>query len=466
MKNPQLKSLLLTVSIGILTAVLLVRWNKEAQEKNYKELTERLRSQIKQELKEEVRNEVLQEIPQLVKAQIKHGSDASTKIAEIPSVQKIAQPQSPPSDFLSKTNNEDLQTAVHQIVLEILDKEKQRRQLLDQDLDQYAASGDVEPGLQVGPGMSKSPVKDRRPGKAVKKDDKDLDVAGGTTERTESLERTLQQRGSILLGKGKMQVEPSFTYAHSSANTISIQGFSILPVLVVGDIDVQKIKRDVFIETLSAKYGLFDNFQTELKIPYRGEFDRTVLTSTTAETTRGTQGLGDIEFGVSRQIGWEHGLMPDLVANFSVKPPTGREPYNHDIGLGTGHWGLRGSLIAAKSSDPAVIFGSLSYTYNFARQDIENFGDVKPGDTLGYSVGTAIALSYQTAITFSFDQSITTKMVRNDNSVGGSFLNVANFKTGVNWAIDEYHSLDFGVSMGLTTDAPDMTVDVRFPITF
>jgi len=41
-----------------------------------------------------------------------------------------------------------------------------------------------------------------------------------------------------------------------------------------------------------------------------------------------------------------------------------------------------------------------------------------------------------------------------------------NFKTGLTWAMDENKSLDFGVSMGLTKDSPDATVELRVPITF
>lgn len=333
----------------------------------------------------------------------------------------------------------------------------------DRELDRYVAGEGIEPAIPAAPATFSDPTDER----LVQNEQKiSEDITGGAAaEQPESIERTLQQKGSILLPRHTLQVEPSFTYAHFSSNRINIQGFSILPVLVIGDISTQEVNRDIFIETLTFKYGLFNNFQTELKLPYRGEYDR-VSTSANTETTRHGSGLGDIEFGASRQIGWEDGLMPDLVAAVNIKSPTGREPYNHDIALGTGHWAMRGALIAAKASDPAVVFGGVNYTYNFGRQDIENFGDIKPGNSAGYSFGTAVALSYQVALNFSFDHSVTFKTEREGRFLTDSFLNVMNFKTGLTWAIDERKSLDISLTMGLTKDAPDAVIEVRFPITF
>lgn len=368
--------------------------------------------------------------------------------------------------------------AMRSLVKSAIKEEIHNWEVMDSQLDQYVASGNLNPDVATGSGY-KVPLRSggnqlmqlasgKKTLKTVKSAS-DVDTVPASSEdtgrRPESIERTLQEKGSILIPKGTLQLEPSFTYAHFSSNRINIQGFSILPVLVIGDISTQEVNRDVFIESLNFKYGLMNNLQADLKVPYRQEFDR-ITNSSTSQSTRSASGFGDVEIGLSRQIGWEHGIMPDLIASLSVKPPTGQAPYNKDIGLGTGHWAVRSALIAAKSSDPAVVFGSINYTYNFERSGIENYGTVKPGDSVGYSLGTAIALSYQTAISFSFDQSVTFSMKRNDQTVTDSFLNAANLKFGFNWAINEKRAVDFAVSKGLTKDSPDFTVEFRFPYTF
>ncbi|MBZ0167288.1 MAG: transporter, partial [Candidatus Omnitrophica bacterium] len=291
----------------------------------------------------------------------------------------------------------------------------------------------------------------------------DYNLAGGEM-RQESIERTLQSKGSILLPKGTVQVEPSFTWAHFSSNRINIQGFSILPVLVIGNINVQETRRDIFISSLALKYGLLNNLQAEISVPFRGQKNRDTESEIT-ETTDSTFGLGDVSVGLSRQIAWESGIVPDLIAAVTFKTKTGDNAYEEPIGLGTGHYSIRGSLIAAKSSDPAVVFGSLSYTYNF-KENYPGVGDVEPGSTIGYSLGMAIALSYQTAINFSFDHSVTEKFQINDRLTEGSYLNSANVKIGANWAINERSSVDFSVAFGVTDDAPDVTAEIRFPFVF
>jgi hypothetical protein len=278
------------------------------------------------------------------------------------------------------------------------------------------------------------------------------------------IEKTLVEKGGMLIPRGKLQIEPSFTFAHFSSNRINIQGFSILPVLIIGDISTEAVKRDIFIQNLSLKYGIYHNLQGDLKVPHRYEFDR-ITDNVGAESTRSYSGLGDVEFGLSRQIAYENGMIPDTIFSLSTKSNSGKSTYNRQIGLGTGHWAVRGSLVAAKSSDPTVVFGSLNYTWNIKRK-IANYGEVDPGDSIGYSLGTAIALSYQTAINFGYEQSVTFKMKRNKMPVNGSFLNSASLKYGFTWSISDKSSVDFSVSTGLTTDAPDYVVEVRFPYAF
>lgn len=298
------------------------------------------------------------------------------------------------------------------------------------------------------------------------KDESVLEYSAGQGEakKERAIEEMLVDKGGMLLPKGRFQVEPSLSMAHFSSNRINIEGFSILPVLVIGEISTETVKRDVIIETNSLKYGLLKNLQAELKVPFRYEYDR-VTNNAGAESHRYAYGLGDIEFGLSRQIAWESGFVPDTVFSLLVKTDSGRSPYGREIGLGTGHWGIRPTLIMVKSSDPAVVFANVYYTWNIVRH-VNDFGKVDPGDTLGYGLGVAIGLSYQTAINFQFGQNVTFKMKKDDITVKGSFLNAADFKCGFTWSFNERFSMDVGADIGLTSDAPDFVFELRFPYSF
>ncbi len=285
-------------------------------------------------------------------------------------------------------------------------------------------------------------------------------------KKEEPIQKALIERGGILLKKGQMQLEPGFTYAHVSANRISISGYTILPVLVIGEISSEEVKRDIMIETFTARYGIRNNLQAELSVPFRSQYDRVSVASPSSENTRSMTGLGDISAGIFYQCLYERGGIPDLIAGISFKSRTGKEPYNRDIGLGTGHYGIKASLVAVKSADPAILFASFGYTYNVKRNGIENYGTVKPGDTIDYSMGVAFALNYQLALSAQLQQSITQRMRLNSTSVPGSFTNVVSLKYGLTWTINKNLSCDVSASHGLTTDAPDFILEIRFPYKF
>ncbi|MCA9394133.1 MAG: transporter [Candidatus Omnitrophica bacterium] len=434
----------------------------------YKQLKKELKAELKDELYAEIRAELYDEfnttIHDLVADNIRRELKAYIAGEIIDSrreQQALINGDRPPL-----MPGEKLDYVVRRTVEEVFRSEQWDHFVSDEELDKIvAAGGSVEPELTIKGGYTKSSsaLQSRAGGNAAPMSRADYELAGGEI-RQESIERTLQSKGSILLPKGTIQIEPSFTWSHFSSNRININGFSILPVLVIGDISVQESRRDIFISSLAMKYGVLENLQAEVKVPFRGQFNRDTV-SESSETTSGHSGIGDIEVGVSRQIAWANGVVPDVIAAVNFKTKTGRSPYGTTIGLGTGHYAVRGSLVAAKSSDPAVIFGSLSYTYNF-EEDVNLIGKVEPGSTIGYSLGMAIALSYQTAINFSFDHSVTEKFKTAGREVDGSFLNSANVKIGANWSINDKSSVDFSVAFGVTDDAPDVTVDVRFPFIF
>ena len=289
--------------------------------------------------------------------------------------------------------------------------------------------------------------------------------AGQLVKRDAPIEESLINKGGLLLPKGTWQIEPSFSYAHVSANRVAFLGYTIIPVLVVGEISSEEVKRDIFIQTLTTRYGLMDDVQLELRVPYRYQRDR-ISVGTTSESTRHMQGLGDIEAGIQYQFAHEEGAMPDLIAGFSVKSRTGKEPYGRDIGIGTGHWAAKTSLVAVKSSDPAIVYGGLGYTYNFKRDDIPDYGTIKPGNSYDYRIGAAFALNYQFALSLQLEQIISEKMRMNQSSVPGSLTNVVNFKYGVTWAMSENFSCEITAANGLTEDAPNFSLEIRFPYTF
>lgn len=292
-----------------------------------------------------------------------------------------------------------------------------------------------------------------------------------------TLERTLIERGGLLLPPGTMEVEPAFEYQFFSTRRIDVSGFSILPTLIIGVLETEKVQRDILDASLTTRLGLIRDIQFEVRIPYRFAFDR--ISTETTETKTNDNHIGDIEMALSYQPVKERGWIPDVILGIRGKTITGQDPFSlksGDIPTGTGLYSLTGTLTAVKSSDPAVIFGGLSVTHNFGRKVLLALGDasrteIDPGFTIGYNVGFALAVSIDLSFSMRLQQSFTSKTETrvsggNKNAVPGSTLNVAIATFGITWAITQTMSADISVGIGLTEDSPDVTVRLAFPVRF
>lgn len=302
-------------------------------------------------------------------------------------------------------------------------------------------------------------------------------------EITSGQETILIEKGGILLPPGTFVVEPGVSYSHTSRARISISGFTLLEAIVIGRIVTEDVKRDVVTPFINLRYGLAKDLQFEVKVPWMYRRDKEVWTSGNSEIERTVDdnNLGDIEAALNYQLLRERGGWPDIVLNVRGKSITGNDPYGLktelidgkqrlvELPTGSGHYGLSAGLTFVKSSDPAVLFATLGYFYNFERNvGVENdvdYGKVKPGDSLEFGVGMAYALNEKLSTSISYQQRFTFKSKQNGNRVANSDVNVGSLFFGVSHALGAKTSLSFSVGVGLTKDAPDVTVEMRVPFT-
>lgn len=295
----------------------------------------------------------------------------------------------------------------------------------------------------------------------------------------------LMEEGGALMPKDTFVIEPGFSYSHTSRTRISISGFTLLEVIVIGRIINEDVKRDTLTPFVNVRYGLTDDTQLEVKIPYMFRYDREVIIggpsgSDVVERRVNAHALGDIDVGLNHLLVSEQPAMPDIVLNLRGKSITGREPYGlqtemfegkqrlKDLPTGSGHYGFSAGLTFAKTSDPAVFFGNVGYFYNFKRNiGVENgtdYGEIKPGDSIESSIGMAFALNEHVSTSISYLQRFTFKTEQNGEKVVNSDMNMGNISFGVSYALSPITAISVSVGIGLTKDAPDATVSVRVPM--
>jgi hypothetical protein len=300
-----------------------------------------------------------------------------------------------------------------------------------------------------------------------------------TTERqaTEALDQALIVRGGLLLPSGTLELDNTASYYSASSDHVTVDGFALLPILVVGDITSQRTREDYLLPTFTARLGLPHKFQMEVDVPYGYELIRSV-DATDKATSSSNFGLGDIQAGVSRQLASEHGRMPDILANVRFKSTTGADAFtltSSEVALGTGFNALQGNLTMAKSSDPVVFFGNLSYTENFAAHHTvastdpsapagsTMVGYISPGSSVGFQLGSILALNPETSMTLGWDQRFTRVSQLNGVDIAASYLVEGTLRIGTSYLYAPGRTVDLSFGVGLTPDTPNLQFSVGFP---
>jgi len=299
------------------------------------------------------------------------------------------------------------------------------------------------------------------------------------TERqaTEALDQALIVRGGLLLPSGTLEVDNTVSYFAAASDHLTVNGFALLPILVVGDITSQRTREDYVLPTFTARLGLPHKFQLDFTVPYGYELVRSVDATNTA-TSSSNFGLGDISAGISRQITSEHGRIPDILANVRVKTTTGVDSFNltsSEVALGTGFDAIQGNLTMAKSSDPVVFFGNLSYTANLPANHTAPSTDATappgstmvahfdPGSAVGFQIGSILALNPETSMTLGWDQRFTRSTQENGVAIPASYLVEGTLRLGTSYLYAPGRTVDLSFGVGLTPDTPNLQFSVGFP---
>jgi hypothetical protein len=294
---------------------------------------------------------------------------------------------------------------------------------------------------------------------------------------SQSLDQALLVRGGLLLPNGTLEADNTASYFSLSSDHLTVDGFALLPILVVGDITSERLRRDILIHSLTTRLGLPARFQMDFTVPYGYILNRTA-DATGKQSSESQFGLGDISAGLSRQLILEHGNVPDLLANFHYKSNTGTNSYDlqsAETSLGTGFNSLQADITAAKTSDPVVFFGDISYNrslpahHTIPTTDPEDgsmtntIGYLRPGDAFGFQLGTVLALNSETSMTVGWDQRFTQETKLNGVQLPASYLVEGSLRIGTSYMYAPGRMVDLSFGVGLTPDTPNLQFSVGFP---
>lgn len=328
-----------------------------------------------------------------------------------------------------------------------------------------------------------------------------VQIGTAPTETQAAVIPQLFEQPGVLTPPGKFVLEPSIQYGYSSSNRAALIGYTIVPAVLIGLIDVREVRRNTLTAALTGRVGLTNRSEVELKVPYVRRWDSTVsreiFQGSATDRVFDADGshLGDVEVTGRYQLTDGGGKLPYLIGSLRFKSRTGRDPFEVttdcvtrcvanttgtgqplDLPTGSGFYTLQPGITWLYPSDPAVFFGSFTYAYNFKRKDVsrtvlggerEFLGDVRLGNTFGFNVGMGLALNDRSSFSMGVDVSTIGRTKINGRVLEGSArTTLASLVLGYSHVWDKYRTVNLSVAAGLTRDTPDLTLTLRVPFTF
>ncbi len=231
---------------------------------------------------------------------------------------------------------------------------------------------------------------------------------------------------------------------------------------------VEEDANHTLTNSFTVQYGVLDNVTLSATLPFMAKKD--LLQDKTAA------GLGDISFGAR----WEpfplkQGRLP-LVLFGSLSTKTGDSPYEigiDELSTGKGYYSVGVGASTRKYIDPVVLFTSVSANYGLKESGLNQLRGTRtlesfdPGLSGGFSFGFAYSFNYDVSLTMSYQQSFNTGAkfyFENDESYKSADQSSAMLSFALGVRVSPETIVNGTVGIGLTEDAPDVSLGLSFPL--
>lgn len=322
--------------------------------------------------------------------------------------------------------------------------------------------------------------------------------APAAADRPPAVAPIFEQPG-VLTQPGKWVVEPSLQYSYSSSDRIALVGYTVIPAILIGLIDVRNVKSNSLTATMAFRRGITNRFELEARVPYVYRFDdtrgREVFTGSAGDDIFSDvdgQGLGDVELIGRYQLNDGGGDSPYYIASLRLKSRTGKDPFEvrssflaegarvaavqEELPTGSGFYSVTPGLTVLIPSDPAVFFGGVSYQYSIKREGVmpnvvpegagSGYAQIQPGGVIGFNFGMGLALNERSSFSIGYDHlsvGKTKATLMSGETVPGARVQLGTLLLGYSYKIDAQKTLNMSLGVGVTGDTPDMQLTVRMP---
>lgn len=318
-------------------------------------------------------------------------------------------------------------------------------------------------------------------------------TGGATVNKPPAVAPIFEQPG-VLTPRGRFVFEPGLQFGYSSSNRVSLVGYTIIPAITIGLIDVREVKRNTFTGTLTGRWGITNRFEIEARFPYVHRSDSVLERPQNTNSNQDQlfssdgKGIGDIEVTGRYQFN-DGGLdRPYYIGTLRLKSRTGKDPFEvvtdtssgaataglqRELPTGSGFYTLQPGVSVLLPSDPAVFFGGVSYQYNFKRDNVimnttagpQLLGEVKPGGVFGFNFGMGLSLNDRASFSIGYDHASVAKTKVNGAFAANSVrTELGTLLVGYSHRIGPKTTVNLSLGVGVTRDTPDLTLTLRVPM--
>jgi len=295
-----------------------------------------------------------------------------------------------------------------------------------------------------------------------------------------------EQKG-VLTPKYSVTLEPSVQYTHLSSSRVALIGYTIIPALTVGLIDIQDVNDDMLVAAIAIRFGITNRAEVEFKIPYvyRNNAGSSAPVNTGEDlsvfNTTG-HGFGDEEITLRWQLNQPAGPGGIYIASLRGKLRNGKDPFEvpyvpatsteagaglpSELPVGSGFYTVQPGITMIFPADPAVLFGTLNYQWNVKR-DIDGVGTLDPADAIEVNFGMGIGLNENLSFSLGYDHTVLMTSTLDGDRLGNSkTTQVGTLLFGTTYRYSNRTNINVSLGVGATSASPDVQFTVKVPMNF
>ncbi len=290
-------------------------------------------------------------------------------------------------------------------------------------------------------------------------------------EIARALENTLIVQGGLLLAPWVSQFVPDFGIVYSDLDQLAFVSPGVVPGTNSTGIFTQRSHTWNLELGLGYRIGLPYGMQAFFRVPFDWAQGESTFAGIAGRGNTVT-GLGDISFGLQKQLAYDSSWWPAVIINANYKAATGSSPFAvtqvssfpFSVGTGSGFPTLSGGIVLEKRQDPLVFLANLQYYHNFPA--VLGGVNQRLGDTTEIRFSPILAASPDTSLSVAWDTFLEQNSSYGGATIKGSAETISFLEFGVGSNLSARWFMDASVGVGLTHDSPGFRALVQFPFRF